>query len=66
VDCVHLLDKKKRKETAGNGNMIVVLYSMFACWFQPGLISQPIVFFSHNKPAPVRLISPKTNQRTGS
>ena len=25
--------------------------SLFACWFQSGLISQPTVFFSHNKPA---------------
>ena len=39
--------------------------SLFACWFQPGLISQPTVFSSHNKPAPARLISPETNQRTG-
>jgi len=27
------------------------------------LISQPIVFFSHNKSAPAELISPETNQR---
>ena len=40
--------------------------SMFACWFQPGLISQPTMFFSHNKPAPVGLISPETNQQTSS
>jgi len=40
-------------------------FSLFACWFQPGLISQPTVFFSHNKPAPAGLISPETNQRTG-
>ena len=40
--------------------------SLFACWFQPGLISQPTVFSSHNKPAPARLISPESNQRTGS
>jgi len=38
---------------------------MFACWFQPGLISQPTVFSSHNKPVPAGLISPETNQRTG-
>jgi len=41
------------------------LDSPFACWFQPGLISQPTVFSSHNKPAPVGLISSETNQRTG-
>ena len=35
-----------------------------ACWFQSGLISHDIVFFSHNKLAPCRLISPETNQRT--
>jgi len=29
--------------------------SMFVCWFQPGLISQPTTFFSHNKPAPAGL-----------
>jgi len=40
-------------------------FSLFACWFQSGLISQPTVFFSHNKPAPAGLISPKTNQQTG-
>ena len=38
---------------------------MFACWFQLGLIRQPTVFSSHNKPAPAGLISPETNQRTG-
>jgi len=38
---------------------------LFACWFQPGLISHDTVFFSHNKPAPARLISPETNQLTG-
>ena len=35
--------------------------SLFACWFQPGFISQSIVFFSHNKPASAGLISPETN-----
>jgi len=40
-------------------------FSLFACWFQPGLISQPTVFSSHNKSAPAGLISPETNQRTG-
>jgi len=39
--------------------------SLFACWFQPGLISQSIVFSSHNKPAPAGLISPEINQRIG-
>ena len=39
--------------------------SLFSCWFQPWLISQPTVFFSYNKPAPAGLISPETNQRTG-
>jgi len=39
--------------------------SLFACWFQPGLISQPTVFSSHNKSAIAELISPETNQRTG-
>ena len=29
------------------------------------LISQSIVFSSHNKPVPAGLISPETNQRTG-
>ena len=38
-------------------------FSHFAYWFQSGLISQPTVFSSHNKPALVRLISPETNQR---
>jgi len=38
--------------------------SMFARWFQAGLISYGIVFFSHNKSASVKLISQKTNQRT--
>ena len=38
---------------------------MFACWFQLELISQPTVFFSHNKPAPAGFISAETNQRTG-
>ena len=41
-------------------------YSMFARWFQSGLINHDTVFSSHNKPAPVGLISPETNQRTGS
>jgi len=41
------------------------LISLFACWFQPGLISQPTMFSSHNKPASAGLISPETNQRTG-
>ena len=29
-----------------------------------GLIIHVTVFFSHNKPAPVKLISPETDQRT--
>jgi len=33
---------------------------------QSGLISQPTVFFSHNKPASAELISTETNPRTGS
>ena len=37
--------------------------SLFICWFQLRLISQQIVFSSHNKPAPAGLISPETNQR---
>ena len=37
---------------------------MFACWFQPELISHGTVFFSHNKSAAAGLISPKTNQQT--
>jgi len=32
--------------------------SLFACWFQSGLISQPTVFSSHNKSALAGLISP--------
>ena len=43
---------------------VIKLFSLFVCWFQLGLISQPIVFSSHNKPAPAELISPETNQRT--
>ena len=43
-----------------------VTRSLFACWFQPGLISHDTVFFSHNKSAPAVLISPKINQRTRS
>ena len=39
-------------------------YNLFACWFQPGLISHDTVFFSHNKSAPAGLISSETNQRT--
>ena len=42
------------------------IFSLFACWFQSGFISQPTVFSSHNKPAPVRLISSETNQRIES
>jgi len=38
---------------------------LFACWFQSGLINQPIMFFFHNKPAPTGLISLETNQQTG-
>ena len=41
----------------------VPLLSLFVCWFQPGLISQPTVFFSHSKSAPAGLISPEINQR---
>jgi len=40
------------------------IISMFACWFQQGLISQSTVFSSHNKSAPAEFISPETNQRT--
>jgi len=40
------------------------LLSLMVCWFQPELISQSIVFFSYNKPAPAGLISPETNQQT--
>ena len=46
--------------------LVLDIFSMFACWFQPGLISQTTMFSSHNKPAPAGLISPETNQRTGS
>ena len=28
------------------------IFTMFACWFQPGLFNQPTVFSSHKKPAP--------------
>ena len=45
---------------------ILLTVSLFVCWFQPGLISQSTMFFSHNKPALVGLISPETNQQTGS
>ena len=38
---------------------------LFAGWFQPRLISQPTVFFSHNKSAPTGFINPETNQRIG-
>jgi len=38
---------------------------MYACWFQPGLISHDTVFSSHSKPTPAGLINPETNQRTG-
>ena len=40
---------------------VSVIISMFACWFQSGLISQPTVFSSHNKLAPAILISLETN-----
>ena len=30
-------------------------FSLFAYWFQPGLISHLKIFFSHNKPAPAGL-----------
>jgi len=46
-------------------NMKDARISLFACWFQPELISQPTMFSSHNKPAPAGLISLETNQRTG-
>ena len=39
-------------------------FNIFVCWFQPGLISQLTVFFSHNKLAPTGLISSETNQQT--
>jgi len=39
--------------------------SLFACWFQPGFISQPTVFSSHNKSASAGLISLETNKRMG-
>ena len=42
------------------------LDSLFACWFQSELTSQPTVFSFHNKLAPAGLISLETNQRTGS
>ena len=42
----------------------VMSITLFACWFQPGLISQSTVFSSHNKPASGRLISPETNKQT--
>ena len=38
-----------------------VLFSRFACWFQPAQISQPTVFSSHKKPAPA---SPNQHQWT--
>jgi len=41
------------------------LFSLFACWFQPELISHGTIFSSHNKPAPAGLISPETNQQAG-
>ena len=31
---------------------IIMIFTMFACWFQPGLFNQPTVFSSHKKPAP--------------
>jgi len=47
----------------GKVNQIIIL---FACWFQSGLISQSTVLSSHIKPALSGLISPETNQQTGS
>ena len=38
---------------------------LFACWFQPAQISQPTVFFSHNKPAPASPNQPR-NQPTNT
>ena len=48
-----------------DGDLIFGALFFSASWFQPGLISQPIVFSSHNKLALAGLISPETNQRTG-
>ena len=39
--------------------LIYITISLFACWFQPVQTSQPTVFFSHKKPAPV---SPNQHQ----
>jgi len=47
------------------GKHLMASISLFACWFQPWLISHDTVFSFHNKPASVGLISPETNQRTG-
>ena len=41
------------------------IISMFARWFQSGLISHGTIFFYHSKPTPTELISPENNQRTG-
>ena len=37
---------------------------MFVCWFPPNFISYDTLFFSDNKPAPIKLISLETNQRS--
>ena len=39
------------------GTTVLSTFSLFVCWFQPGLISYDTIFFFHNKPAPAGLIS---------
>jgi len=36
-----------------------LIFSLFACWFQPAQISQPTVFFSYNKAAPASPNQPR-------
>ena len=37
----------------------LLLFSLFACWFQPAQTSQPTIFFPHNKPAPTSPNQPR-------
>ena len=57
IDCIYV---------CMGGTHIISVFSLFACWFQSIQTSQLIVFFSHNKPAPVslnQLRNPSANMR---
>ena len=62
----YAITKKYTKYTNNRSTVFLFhRFSMFACWFQPAQISQPTVFFSPKKTAPVQTSEQTHCSRSG-